>query len=225
MYVAKLLRKHRRGPLLGMIIQDDLKYNHTISKTIGKLQTFAHSLKYANKLLPRSTLRDLYFTHAYPHLIGNITVWGTADCRKTYIKSLAILQKKLVRLVCNVPPRTSTGPLMQQLKILNIYNLYTYRVAIEVHKFKYRKEELNRPQHNHYYTPVTQVHSYNTRHSRNGSHFVPAQSGPHRAEHSTTHTTERNNKVWNSLPSGIRAEQNLTTFKKWLRSHLLAIQA
>ena len=40
---------------------------------------------------------------------------------------------------------------MQQLKILNIYNLYTYRVAIEVHKFKYRKEELNRPQHNHYY--------------------------------------------------------------------------
>ena len=58
---------------------------------------------------------------------------------------------------------------MQQLKILNIYNLYTYRVAIEVHKFKYRKEELNRPQHNHYYTPVTQVHSHNTRHSRNGS--------------------------------------------------------
>ena len=112
-----------------MIIQDDLKHNHTISKTIGKLQTFAHSLKYANKLLPRRTLRDLYYTQAYPHLIGNITVWGTAKSSKMYIKPLATLQKKLIRLICNVPPRTHTAPLMQQLKTLNIYNLYTYRTA------------------------------------------------------------------------------------------------
>ena len=71
-----------------------------------------------------------------------------------YIKPLATLQKKLIRLICNVPPRTHTAPLMQQLKTLNIYNLYTYRTAIEVHKFKYPKTELNRPQHivNHTYT-------------------------------------------------------------------------
>ena len=43
-------------------------------------------------------------------------------------------EKKLLRLVCNVPPRTHTAPLMEQLKILNIYNLYKYRTAIEVLK-------------------------------------------------------------------------------------------
>ena len=191
-----------------MIIQDDLKYNHTISKTIGKLQTLAHSLKYANKLLPRSTLRDLYFTHAYPHLIGNITVWGTADCRKTYIKSLAILQKKLIRLVCNVTPRTSTGPLMQQLKILNIYNLYTYRVAIEVHKFKYRKEELNRPQHNHYYTPVTQVHCITLT-----THGMAAISCRHNLDHTELNTqphTQQNATTKCGTPCHQASEQNKT---------------
>ena len=222
---AKLLRKCSRGPLLGMIIQDDLKHNHTISKTIGKLQTFAHSLKYANKLLPRRTLRDLYYTHAYPHLIGNITVWGTAKSSKMYIKPLATLQKKLVRLICNVPPRTHTAPLMQQLKTLNIYNLYTYRTAIEVHKFRYPKTELNRPQHNHTYTTITQVHSHNTRHSQSGSHYIPIQAEARRAAHRTTYTTTRNSTVWNSLPPGIREERNLKTFKTWLHSHLLAQQA
>jgi hypothetical protein len=186
---AKLLRKYSRGPLLGMIIQDDLKHNHTISKTIGKLQTFAHSLKYANKLLPRRTLRDLYYTHAYPHLISNITVWGTANNSKMYMKPLATLQKKLIRLICNVPPRTHTAPLMQQLKTLNIYNLYTYRTAIEVHKFKHPQKEINRPQHNHNYTAITQVHSHNTRHSQSGNHYIPLQAKASKL-HTTPHTRQ-----------------------------------
>jgi hypothetical protein len=151
--------------LLGAVAgKDDLKHNHTISKTIGKLQTFAHLPNYANKLLPRRTLRDLYYTHAYPHLIGNITVWGTAKSSKMYIKPLATLQKKLIRLICNVPPRTHTAPLMQELKVLNLYNLYIYRVSIEVHRFRHPipNSNTNRPQHNQTYT--TQVHSHNTRH-------------------------------------------------------------
>ena len=109
------------------------------------------------------------------------------------------------------------APLIQQLKILNIYNLYKYRTAIEIHKFKYPKQELNRPQHNHTYTAVTQVHTHNTRHARSGSHYIPRQS-------SSTYTTERNNKIWNSLPQGIRTETSLKHFKSWLHSHLLAQQ-
>ena len=129
------------------------------------------------------------------------------------VKPLATLQKKLIRLVCNVPPRTHTAPLMQQLTILNIYNLYKYRTAIEVHKFKYPKKELNRPQHNHTYTAVTQVHTHNTRHARSGSHYIPRQNKPQAAISSSTYTTERNNKIWNSIPQGIRTEKNLKHFK------------
>ena len=140
------------------------------------------------------------------------------------MKPLATLQKKLIRLICNVPPRTHTAPLMQQLKTLNIYNLYIYRTAIEVHKFKHPQKEINRPQHNHNYTAITQVHSHNTRHSQSGNHYIPLQAKASRAAHHTTYTTTRNSTVWNSLPPGIRAESNLKTFKTWLHSHLLAQQ-
>ena len=57
------------------------------------------SLKYTNKLLPTQILRNQYFTHVYSHLIGNISIWGTADSKKTYIQPLIRTQKKIIRLI------------------------------------------------------------------------------------------------------------------------------
>ena len=74
---AKLLEKHKHAPLLGITVQNNLKYSHTVNRIISKLWPFIHCLKYANKLLPRHTLKGLYFMHAYPHLISNISIWGT----------------------------------------------------------------------------------------------------------------------------------------------------
>lgn len=66
-------------------------------------------LKSSCKLLPRRTLRDLYYTHTCPHLIGNFSVWDTAKSSKMYIKPLSTLQKMLITLICNVSPRTYTA--------------------------------------------------------------------------------------------------------------------
>ena len=66
-------------------------------------------------------MRNEYFTHIYPHLIMNISIWGTPDPTKTYIQPLVRLQKKIVRILKNVQPGThTTKPLMTELGILNI---------------------------------------------------------------------------------------------------------
>ena len=68
-------------------------------------------------------MRQLYYSQIFPHLIGEITVWGTHDPKQTYLQPLIRIHKRIVRLIKNLPPRTHTKPLMAELKILNITNL------------------------------------------------------------------------------------------------------
>jgi hypothetical protein len=215
------LARNTQAPLLGITIQENLKHHHTVKNIIKKLWPFVNSLRFATKLLPTSVLRSLYMTHAYPHLIGNISIWGSADCKKKYLQSLHRTQKKLVRLIKNVPPATHTKPILQELKLLNIFNLYTLRVCTEMHPFIYQNSQLNRPEHNHNYIPVAQIHEYPTRHSQQGHHYIPAINN---LTHDIDHTTARNTKTWNSIPEHIRDIQSLKTFKRELKQYLLQQQ-
>ena len=105
---------------------------------------------------------------------------------------------------------------MQQLKILNIFNLYTLRVGAETHPFIYKDTKLNRPEHNHTYTPVSQIHKHCTRYSQHGHQYIPAGQ--------IDYTTKRNTQVWNSIPAHIRTIQKLKPFKSALRKHLQQLQ-
>ena len=181
---ATTLEQRTQAPLLGITIQDNLKHTQTIN-IIKKLWPFIHKLKYANKLLPLHTLKDLYYTYAYPHLTSNISIWGTLDTKKTYIQPLHKIHKKIIRLIKRLPPRTHTKPIMKQLDILNIFNLYTYRVAIETHLHIYQKSQPNRPEHNHIYISIAQIHDYPTRYSQQRHHYIPAK------QFHSTHQTHR----------------------------------
>ena len=77
-----ILKQNPYSKLLGLYIQNDLKHTQTIINIIKKLQPIIHKLKYANKFVPTNTMKQLYYAHAYPHLIGSITVWGTENNKK-----------------------------------------------------------------------------------------------------------------------------------------------
>ena len=129
-----------------------------------------HRFKYATKLLPTRIMKQLYYTHIYPHLIGNISIWGTDNRQKTYMQPLIRAHKKIIRLVTNQPPRTHTNPLMTQLRILNLNNLYILRVCAEMHPFIHPQKQLNRPDHDHKYTLTSEVHNHHTRYSIQNHH-------------------------------------------------------
>ena len=134
---GKTIEQNTDAKLLGIFIQNNLKYNKTISNIIKKLWPTIHSFKYANKLLPTENMKQLYYSQVYPHLLNAISVWGTDNNTRTYLKPLVTIQKRIIRLIANVPPRTHTKPIMTKLEILNIPNLYTLRVSVEMHPFAY----------------------------------------------------------------------------------------
>ena len=174
-------------------------------------------------------MRGLYFTHVYPHLIGAISIWGTQDEAKQYLLPLVRTHKKIIRIMCNMPPRTHTAPLMHKLEILNLYYLYTMRVCAEMHPFVHidTTQRINRPQHDHTYVAITDIHYHQTRYAK--GHMYSPNVNTH--QHSKTkqpntiaHFTSKHNEIWNTLPDNLRSTTSLTIFKKQLNMYLLKEQ-
>jgi hypothetical protein len=210
--------KHKTSsPLLGLEIQKDRKFTQTVNNIIKKLQPHIYSFRYANKLLPESTMTGLYYSLVYPHLIGNITLWGNKQGNKTYLQPLIRTHKKIIRILANQPPKAHTQPIMTRLKILNITNLYIYRVCLTVHQHHLSNKHPNRPEHDHRYKPASQAHNHRTRFAANKNLYVDRAKN---AEHLTRKFTA----VWNSLPLPLKNTTAFGPFKSKLRHYLLEAQ-
>lgn len=201
-----------RAPLLGITVQQPLTHEATITNIIKKLQPVIQKFRYATKLLPTNVMKQQYYSLAYPHLIGAISVWGTDKRNSTRLQPLIRTQKKLVRLIKNLPPRTHTKPIMQDLGLLPIPDLYTLRASTEMHAHVYPPKPVNRPEHNHHYTLNTHIHAHQTRHAH--------QSTLH-TQDDMSHYTKQYTQVWNKLPIELRETKNLSKFKKNLKQYLL----
>lgn len=214
-----MLEQTKDAKLLGLMLQNDLKYNLTVANIIKKLQQIKHSFRYANKLLPTETMLQLYNSFIYPNFISNITIWGTDDTSKTYIMPLVTFQKSIVRLIKNVPPRAHTKPIMTELKILNIYNLYTLRVCLEVHSHLHPKAVLNRPSHDHKYTRTSSVHHHRTRQSERNHLYVQNAENYPKPNLTTTYTN-----VYNKVPPELQTIVSHRLFKQALKQYLQSKQ-
>jgi hypothetical protein len=220
------LKHNTQAKLLGIMMQNDHKHSYTITNTIKKLHPTAQSLRYATKLLPRQTMVQLYYAQVFPHLIQCLSIWGTADKTKTYIQPLIKMQKKLIRIMANQPPRTHTKPIMLTHRILNIANLYIQRVCLELHPFIHHTKETTRPEHDHTYIPVSEIHDHYTRHSHQQHQYIPNpnQYGKDK-EPTIAHLTQRYTEIWNTLPQTSRSTKSFHFFKLDLKNHLLEKQA
>ena len=224
LHIGDVTLKHTTtARLLGVTMQQNLKHHETIKNIVRKLQTTIQMFRHVNKLVDRRIMVRLYYAYAYPHLIGNITVWGHENDNKDYLQPLIKTHKKIVRLTCNVPPLTHTKPLMAQLHILKLTNVYILRAALEMHPFIYPQGQRNRPEHNHHYIWTTQIHDYPTRYSRQQRHYITNNN--RRAVVDMTDTTRRNSKIWNSIPLEIQHMRNKQQFKQRLTDYLLKQQS
>ena len=211
-----------KAKLLGITVQSNLKHHQTITNIIKKLQQVIHKFRYANKFLSTRSMKEQYYSLAYPHLIGAISLWGTEKPNSTRLQPLIRTQKKIIRLVAKRPPRTHTKPLMIDLKILGITDLYILRVCAEMHEHIYQRTLANRPEHNHNYISTAQVHEYPTRHSMQQHYYIPNRK--ERPLCTMQHYTRKYTAIWNQIPLEIRKTQTLTTFKKLLTEYLLEKQ-
>jgi len=214
--------------LLGVFIQNTLKFHQNTTQVIKKLQPHIHTFKYINKILPTLTMKQQYYSFIYPQLIYAITIWGHEKSNKEYLQKLHRTHKKIVRLMLNKPPRTHTQPLMHQYKIMNIFYLYIYRISVEMHPFIHPpEEEINRPQHNHHY--LTNPH-HNPMRTRLANHpykqtlYIPnpySYSKTYQPKHILHLSAAKHSAIWNCLRKDIQEEKNIKTFKRVLACFLL----
>ena len=118
---------------VGVMLDQTLSWNHHIQMVKNKLAKSLGILKLANKTLPKSIIKSLYFSFIYPHLVYCVEVWGNAA--DVHISQLLKMQKRCIRLIKSVPQRTESAPLFKELGILNIYDIYRLYAICFMFKF------------------------------------------------------------------------------------------
>ena len=110
------------------------------------------------ELWPAQSKTHLYYSMIYPYLPYCCQIWGA-----TYIYNmdrLHKLQKKAIRIICSENRFAHSGPLMKELGVLNVKNIYNYLAG----QFMFRYVNKLLPNvFESYFTLSTSVHTYNTR--------------------------------------------------------------
>jgi hypothetical protein len=224
---GKILQQVNTAKLLGIYLQNSLKYDETIKHIVKKLQRPIQLFQYAAKLLPPKHIKRQYYALIYPHLIYAITIWGTQNKTEGYILPLRRAHNKAIRAMTGKPSHMHITPQLIENEILSLDHLYTLRVCIELHPYIYptkEDEKINKPYTDNTIMLIADIHVHNTRYSK-GHIFSPNTNTKARETKQTmAHLTQKHTDIWNTLPSTLRQTSNLKIFKKELGKYLLLVQ-
>ena len=92
-----------------------------------------------------------------PFISYCIHVWGNSAI--THLEKIHRLQKKIIRIVCGVRPRTHSQPLFDKLKVMTVYQLYQYYVGV----FMYKLNSNKLPPLFSMFERTSNVHNHSTR--------------------------------------------------------------
>ena len=205
-----LLERVSHIKFLGITVDDKLSWRPHI---INISTIISRNIGIINRLkshIPMSSLLTLYFSLILPYLNYGLLAWGSAH--QTLLDKLLLLQKKVLRIICGVPPRSHSEPLFTKYKILKIKDLYFFQLGQFM--FNYNANAL--PSIFNSMFPRNQFfHNYPTRQS-NEFHLPLLRTLL--AQSTFIYTGPR---FWNSLSCEIKNSPSLHSFKRKLKSFLL----
>ena len=112
-----------------------------------KLNTITFQIRKILQIIDVSTAKILYFSNFQSVISYSILLWGSSSVASRVF----ISQKRVIRVLFKIPPRTSCKPLFIRERILTIPCLYIYKCLI------YVKENIRQFQR------MEEIHSYDTR--------------------------------------------------------------
>jgi hypothetical protein len=144
--------------LLGIHINERLKWSKHCDSLKSKLNT-GHYLIYRLKNITNPHVsRTVYFACFHTHLRYGITVWGNDP----HSRKIFLLQKKVVRLMCNVSKQTFCRDLFRLFGILPLPCIYIYEMVCWM-KYCWGKLDCNSDIHEHDTRHKTDFHLQITR--------------------------------------------------------------
>ena len=150
-----------RGPIWGIhsltLIISWFKWKYHIDQVACKISKMTGIMVKARHDLSLKTLQSIYDTMVYPYLTYCNIVWKSTY--QSRLKSLFMLQKKIVRIMTFAKYKEKSRPLFLSLKILSIYELNIYLMAL----FMYSYFSKNLPSYfDNYFKLNDTIHSHNT---------------------------------------------------------------
>ena len=195
---------------LGLTIDDNLSWKihiDNVSKIISRNIGIIYRLKY---FFPPSMLLMLYSTLILPYLNYGILAWG--NTAKLLLDRIYLLQKKIVRIICNTNFYSHTNSLFHKNKLLKIYDIYDFNLGQFM--YKYSKNELPNIFTN-MFIKNSAIHKYPTRQS-NSLHLPLTRT---LFANRTFNFTGP--KLWNSLDKSLKEPHSLYSFKQKFKKQLL----
>ena len=191
-----------KAKFLGIIIDNKLNWSEHIKYTTKKISKGIGIIIKARKLFNQDTLLTLYNTMVLPFISYCIHVWGKSAT--THLEKIHRIQKKIIRIICGVRPRTHTQPLFEKLKVMTVYQLYQYYVGV----FMYKLHKDNLPPIFSMFERTSNVHNYSTRqHSTFYVNYVPTL----RSQRTIKIT---GSKLWNEIIRHLDINCKISNFKK-----------
>ena len=121
---------------LGLILDSNLTWNPYLQHIKNKLSSLVGSLHKIVRCIPKKVRLLIYNALVKPHLLYLIEVWGNAS--KTSVKSIQILQNKLIKILHNYDILTPSKTIYKETKLLNIKQLFTYNTCILIYKMTHK---------------------------------------------------------------------------------------
>ena len=229
----KTLQQTEYVKYLGVLIDSRLTFKNHITSVSLKVSRITGAMNRIRKYVTDNTLKLIYHSLVYPHLLYGVSVWGNAD--NTHLNSLHILQKKAVRIISNknrniyslftLPGQPETywlvdsfikepsSPLFNNLNILKIFDIFN--AAILNFVFDSLKKINPSQFHDYFHYPAN---NYNTAANRRGDLDTPQVR-------TTTYSLKSIKYIgcilWNNLPICIKDSLSKKIFNKSVKKHFI----
>ena len=192
---------------LGVIIDNKLTWSDHIIYIKNKIYKSIGILHKTHDFLTKNTLRNLYYTFVYPHLIYCIEVWENTN--DIHLDPLIKIQKKSVSVITFSHYLDSTAPIFHNVNILNFKKLVTQRIALLM--FKYNTGSLP--------VPISNLFSIN-RHHYYTRQINDLQLNTGRGENVYKLFSFHGVRIWNHISKKIQTDVSYACFKNLSKTYL-----
>ena len=119
---------------LGVMLDENLNWKDHIKVIENKVSKNLGLIYRAREFLNKKCLTNIY--HSYIHCYLNYAnmAWGSTHVTK--LEKLHLMQKRAVRTICREDRLTHSKPLMQSLRILNIYQTNILKILNFMHQVR-----------------------------------------------------------------------------------------
>ena len=199
---GKIIKEVTETKFLGIILDNKLRWNAHIKHIANKISKSVSILKRIKFIFPTDILKSLYYSLVYPYLTYCNIIWcGAAN---TQLDPLIKLQKKAVRIICKVGYIDHTVPLFEDLKLLQVKEIFNLNCA----KFVYQCHHIN--VYSHFFNQIKRngdYHRYETR-SRNLLRRPVSRLNQFDNSFLSNGTI-----IWNKIPELLKKASTLYRFK------------